>query len=223
MKKAYQYNGKTYTTITAIAKEVGKSRLYQKDFDKYGITVLDTPTTYTTTAQVATTTTSQTVLAHLSTDGIVADKVIDIPQTVPTYTTATTYTTVPTVEEDDVTKLEREVVDMTRYTFGKALSKLSMESLIQMAKNIGVTQLWENISNAPIRRMRVVMEVKEAYFPTNAPKGKPATPWKGIPFDKLVKVAEDKGITWIRDKHPNIDRMRLIMALKKNDIQATDI
>ena len=224
MKKMYQYNGKTYTTITEIAKEVGKSRLSSKDFDKYGITVVDN------TNQATPATTSQLISAHLSADGIVADSVAGIPHEVPTtYTTATTYVTVTTlttttpVKEDEVTRIEREVVDMTRHSFGTELSKLDMDSLIKMAKNVNVN-LWEKMTNISIRRMRLVMELKEAYFPTNTPRiTPPPTPWKGIPFDKLAQKAKDNGITWATDNHPNINRMRLIMALKKNGIQASDV
>lgn len=221
MKKTYLYNGKTYTTIMEIAKEIGKSRLYQKDFNKYGITVVDpTPST-----------TSQIIIAHLSTDGIVADSVIDIPTEVPTtYTTSTTYTTVATLTtssplaEDEVARIEKEVVDMDCDSFRLELSKLDMDSIIKMAKNAGIEKLWEHLTNKPIRRMRLIMELKEVYFPTNTHKvTKPPTPWKGISFDKLAKIAQDKGIIWAKDNHPNINRMRLIMALKKNGIQASDV
>ena len=201
MKKTYEYNGKTYTTIMEIAREVGKARLYQKDFDKYGITVVDnTPTTYTTTATLTTVTTYVTV-------------------------TATTLTTVAAISAEDkaIAELETNVVDMTRHSFGKALSPFSMDALLKIAKNAGVTNLWETIANVPIRRMRLIMEIKEVYFPTKTAPVKSVTPWQGIPFDKLAKVAQDKGIKWAVDNHPNINRMRLIMALKKNDIQAADI
>ena len=37
MKKTYELNGKTFNTLTAMAKELGISRLYPKNFEKYGI------------------------------------------------------------------------------------------------------------------------------------------------------------------------------------------
>lgn len=38
MKKTFEMNGKTYDSMTAIAKELGVKRIYPKDFAKYGIT-----------------------------------------------------------------------------------------------------------------------------------------------------------------------------------------
>ena len=38
MKKTFEMNGKTYDSMTAIAKELGVKRIYTKDFAKYGIT-----------------------------------------------------------------------------------------------------------------------------------------------------------------------------------------
>ena len=37
MKKTYELNGKTYETLTAIAKELGVKRVYGRDLDKLGI------------------------------------------------------------------------------------------------------------------------------------------------------------------------------------------
>ena len=37
MKKQFEMNGKKFPSMLAIAKELGKSRVYRNDFDKYGI------------------------------------------------------------------------------------------------------------------------------------------------------------------------------------------
>ena len=45
MKRTFTYNGKTYSTLTAIANEIGVKRVYTRDFAKYGIvetTAVDT-------------------------------------------------------------------------------------------------------------------------------------------------------------------------------------
>ena len=227
MKKTYNYNNTMYTTLTAIAKEVGKTRIYQKDFSKYGITVNepsvatpeDVTTTYTTVAAVTYT-------------------------TVVTLTTATTYTTVNTLDEtptapivdapknpkkvgtdEEIKEVENAVVDMTRFQLGKSISGFTIEALEKMATNAGVKNLWTTISNQPIRKMRLIMEIKEAYFPiaTTSKKAPVATPWKGIPTNLLTDKAKAEGITWKEDKNEGINRMRLIMALKANGIKADDV
>ena len=189
-------------------------------------------------------TTSQVIFAHLSNDGIVADKVIDIPHSVSvkssadTYTTTATYTTASQFRshkkvkppkkygtDEDIAEVERDVVDMTRSSLGKAITNFTLEALIKMASNVGVN-LWERITNEPIRKMRLIMEIKEAYFPSEISERRanaPVFPWRGIPIDKLLKKAEECNVTWKHDDNEGINRMRLIMALKKNNIQASDI
>ena len=230
MKKTYNYNNTVYTSLTAIAKEIGKTRIYQKDFSKYGITVNepsvatpeDVTTTYTTVAAVEAPTVEPVATTYTTVP--VTYTTVDSVTESPTET-VTTKPAKKTGTAEEIAEVEADVVDMTRFTFGKAITNFTIPALITMATNAGVTNLWEGISNQPIRKMRLIMELKEVYFPTgNAPKKTAApTPWKGIPMDALVKLAKDNNIQWKEDKNEGINRMRLIMALKANKLQPSDL
>ena len=212
MKKTYNYNNEVYTTLTAIAKVVGKSRIYQKDFAKYGITVNE-PAVSTPDDVSATYTTAMPFVANT----------VTYTTAMTTLTTSVTSASVKAETEDEfpeVTEVEFNVVNMTRFTLGKAISKFTIEALIVMAKNAGIVNFWERIENKPIRKMRLIMEIKEAYFPIgNKKSSNPPSPWKGIATDTLIKAATERGITWKVNANDGINRMRVIMALKANDVK----
>ncbi|MCM1216762.1 MAG: hypothetical protein NC548_19850, partial [Lachnospiraceae bacterium] len=67
--KKYTMNGKTYTKLTAIADELGLSRIRPSQFSKYGITeVTDDPAAVPAMAPVAATIDTQADIAPDATD-----------------------------------------------------------------------------------------------------------------------------------------------------------
>lgn len=185
---------------------------------------------------------SQIIFAHLAADGIAVDNVIDIPHVVPKDKIIQLPDANPedapkfsrrrkeqpiwkTGTAEDIAEVERDVVDMDREAFSRAISHFTVEALAAMVRNAGLPKVWERVRNQGIRKMRLIMALKMAYFPDDYPPKKvlPPHPWRGIPTNDLVQKANERGITWATDRNWGINRMRLIMALKKAGIQPSDI
>lgn len=131
----------------------------------------------------------------------------------------------PQTEEERITQIEKDVVDYADADeLGKAVKKISLQGLITMVTNIqGDT--WERISNEGIRKMRLIMELKKGYFPTQTTKSTTSSgpsPWKKISTADLKAMATAKGQTWKECSNEGILRMRLIMAVKAAGVTADE-
>lgn len=141
--------------------------------------------------------------------------------------TDTATDTAVTATADPVEELEKDVVDLTFEEFGKRLKKIDNDGILRMAQNVqGNT--WDEISDARIKRMRMIMEIKAAYYPDSvkksvSTKAKKASPWKAISTDVLVKAAADKNLTYKDCDDKQIKRMRVIMALKAAGVDAESL
>ena len=128
-------------------------------------------------------------------------------------------------EEELIAQIERDVVDYADATeLSQNLRKVSLNGLIKMAENVQV-DTWERIKNAGIRKMRVIMELKKAYFPTQSTRTNVSTgpsPWKKIPTADLQATATAKGCVWKDCSNEGILRMRLIMVLKAAGVTADE-
>lgn len=196
---------------------------------------------------------SAIIFAHATADGIAVDKVIDIDhktaEETPTDNTAdatetdnaTDNTANATdtqaadaskpalakklTEDELIAQIERDVVDYADATeLSQNLRKVSLNGLIKMAENIQV-DTWERMTNAGIRKMRVIMELKKAYFPTQPTRTNVSngpSPWKKIPTADLQATAMAKGCVWKDCANEGILRMRLIMVLKAAGVTADE-
>lgn len=128
-------------------------------------------------------------------------------------------------EDELIAQIERDVVDYADATeLSQNLRKVSLKGLIKMAENVQV-DTWERMANAGIRKMRVIMELKKAYFPTQPTRTTVSTgpsPWKKIPTADLQAVATAKGCVWKDCANEGILRMRLIMVLKAVGVTADE-
>ena len=242
MKKAYKMNGKTYTTIMAMAKELGKARLYVKDFAKYGIVEITENIAYSVD-------TTKAEIEEVYDDGVYVDdddddEVVNTPsftedddddddddelvdEPVISYPKATKSTKVNKTDAELVEDLERDVVDLEVNEFGDRCRKISTEGLVKMATNVSVNT-WDNIANIGIKRMRLIMSLKGAYYPDykkSLNSGNTAAPtlWKKVSTEDLVAAATEKNAVYKDCENVGIKRMRLIMALKKVGVTAEDL
>ena len=231
MKKTYELNGKTYKTLTAMAKELGKSRLYTKDFDKYGIKVIETAE-ITETALIEVETIKEDtrdVFDLVPMDFEESDEDDElVDESVITYPVKATKKAKKVKKPDSelVSDLESEVVDLDVDTFGERLKEISTDGLVKMANNAEVN-IWENLTNGGIRRMRLIMELKAVYFPNTVKKSvtanNPDKNWKKISTENLVSAVIEKGLIFKDCENIGIKRMRLIMALKAVGVTAESL
>lgn len=197
----FQVNGIEVETLKAVAEVLGRKRVDRKDLAKYGVIEVTTETK----AEV----TTDTAVISVETETAV----------------------IPTETKTEVTT-ETAIIDITdlSYTEFKAkLRKMTVKELVDAVKAIN-RDTWEKISNDPIRKMRLIMEMKAGYFPDKAYIAKrrenpaPASPWTLIPTDKLkAKVMELNGNLWEKISNEPILRMRLIMELKAMGVSADSL
>ena len=175
--------------------------------------------TTVTTDTAVTTTATVTVEDTETTDTAVTTTAIE--------TTDTAVTTVTVDATDLVAELEKDVVDLTFEEFGKRLKKIDNDGILRMTQNVqGNT--WDNMTDPRIKRMRMIMEIKAAYYPDDVKKSvggdkKAKSPWKPLTLENLIDAAKKHNLTYKDCDSESIKRMRIIMELKKAGITAESL
>ena len=195
----YVMNNKTFKTLTAIATELGIKRVYRKDFARFGITEIN-PDVDTTVTEVETVETVETVEEPKA--GVVDESTVE--------DNSDLKTTLDTISSKGVISFKEEV------------SKFSTEDLVSVAEVLG-TDTYDSISNKGIRRMRVIMALKDHYFPK--PPKAPSQPsaFKDFSVEQLQKIAKDNNIEYKPCDNSGILKMRIIMALKDAEVTAPEV
>lgn len=123
-------------------------------------------------------------------------------------------------EEVDAEEVKSLMPDFESLDELKSFIKdIDTPTLEYMAKGLGLT--WKPTDHKNIHRMRVAMSMHEHFFP--AKKKSKAESAKGGKYkdystDDLKKLLEDNNIEYKEYEDESITRMRMIMALKKNDL-----
>lgn len=321
MKRTFEMNGKQYTSMMDIARELGVKRIYTKDFDKYGIIETTGQTVVNTDAKVNTAETTvdepqeievveyeipEEELAALETikqmdgweedglatgnndgdvfyavnhevddnhkelffkttfkdmvDGTADDdngtwmtaqevlaevkkieeqKQVEVKKPVKSTKKVSKKTekkekdkdkepkvdhrfTRKTGKPEEIQEVQSKVSQMTIIEFNDYIKHFSLEALIQMAETAGV-KTWEDIDNEPIRKMRLLMEIKGHYFPNDKTPVKPNSCWKKNTLEELLELAQEHDLTFKASNDPKIQRMWVIMALKEAGLTPDDL
>lgn len=254
MKRTFEMNGKSYTSMMEIARELGVKRIYPRDFDKYGIvettgTVTDAPVVDGTqkSSEVKTEKVAEKQAAGSKEEPKTTTKT-DKPKKNNKKTAEKAETTkkAPKKEEQPKDKKEdkqpkvdrrftrkvgtpeqiKEVQDkagqMTIVEFSNFIKHFSLDALVQLAEDAGVNT-WESISNEPIRKMRLLMEIKGHYFPNDKTPVKPSSCWKKVSLEKLLELADEKKLEYKKSSDEKIQRMWVILALNNAKLTLQDL
>lgn len=198
----YVMNNKTFKTLTAIAAELGIKRVYRKDFARFGITEINSDVS-STTPEVETPKAVETVEESKVEEPKAEDK--------------------STTEDNSDLKSTMETISSKGLANFKAeIAKFSTEDLISTAEVLG-TDTYINISNKGIRRMRIIMALKDHYFPK--PPKAPSQPsaFKDLSVEQLQQIAKDNNIEYKPCDNTGILKMRIIMALKDAEVTAPEV
>ena len=189
--RKFKLNGKIYTTITAMAQELGKKRIYPKDFEKLGIEELTADSEDLFTTDVTEETQAEETQAEDNTNGLPANDLL-----------------------------------AERNKFNAKLKGFSLAELIKAAEEAHV-KTWGSINHEAIRKMHLIMELKEHFYPVPEgmalPTSSKKSEWSKVQLEDLFKIASSHGITIKESSNPGIQRMRLTMALKKAGITAEQV
>lgn len=223
-KRTFEMNNKQYSSMMDIARDLGIKRVYPKDFEKYGIKEV-----------VAGQETKVDVPAETKVEAPKAEKKQPAPEkSKKAESTKSTKEdkkveskddrrfTRKTGTEEQIKEVQGNVKSMTLVEFNGFIKHFTVEALEKMATEVGVN-LWENISNQPIRRMRLLMELKNYYYPNEKIEVKPASCWKKIELQKLIDLATEKKLQFKVVTDEKIQRMSVVMALNNAGLTPDDI
>ena len=241
MKRTFEMNGNQYTSMMDIARELGVKRVYPKDFDKYGIVettgqVADTKVEETQKAVDDTVQKAETKTEKQTTETKKSSKKQDTPK-VEKKSEETPKAeksekkeqpkvdrrfTRKTGTAEEIQEVQNKVTQMTIVEFNNYIKHFSLDALVQMAEAVGV-KTWEDIENEPIRKMRLLMEIKGYYFPNDKTPVKPNSCWRKVPLEKLLELADEKKLEYKTSSDSKIQRMWVILALNNAGLTPQDL
>lgn len=251
MKRTFEMNGNQYNSIMEMARELGVKRIYAKDFAKYGI-VETTGNTEGDAAQVTENPVVETVedsndeqlemttdQETTESDGATEDTSDDISEDTSDDTSEDGDATKkemdnseqPKVDRrftrkvgtpDEIREVQSKVNSMTIVEFSNFIKHFSLDALTKLSKDAGL-DIWDTMSSEPIRRMRLIMGLKEYYYPNEKTPVKSGSGWRKIELAKLVDLANSRKVEYKNSDDNRILRMHLVVALNKAGLTPDDI
>lgn len=236
-KKMFKMNDKVFGSMMDIARELGVKRVYPKDFEKYNITEISEDASSqdvvennneNADTEVVENNDNNVVESNGSDDSVESEDEASEPikpekkksEVVEKVEKAVVKKHVGTAE--DVSYAQDNVSKLTVVEFNNFIKHFSISSLVEMAENAGV-DTWEKVDNEPIRRMRLLMEIKTHYYPTDKTPVRPKSNWKKIGLDSLVELANQNSLEYRVSDDKRIQRMWVIFALNAAGLTPQDM
>ncbi len=232
--RTFTMNGKTYQSMMEIARELGVKRVYPRDFEKYGITeVSDDSTVAPADKEV------KPVQEDKKEDKKEATKKVEQPVEKKVEKKVETVKKAKedkAVDEDKVDKRftrrlgtpeqikesQDNVPNMTVVEFNDSIKHFTIDALVQMVEAVDA-KTWETITNEPIRRMRLLMELKNHYYPNDKTPVKPSSGWRKFELDELLQFAKDHKVEYKTSDNTKIQRMWVVQALNAANLTPDDV
>lgn len=231
MKRTFKMNDHTYTSMMDIARELGVKRVYPRDFGKYGIVELTEdyseatasepeqtkaePEAESTAEAVAETSAESEATVEepkaakkLKADKKSSKKSIKEPKERKTGS------------EEDIKELVDSLPNLSLEDFQATIKHFTNDALIALAVALkkDINQ-YPELTNAPIRKMRLIMELKKVLFPGQYYNTVKKSCWKKLSLDELKKLAKDNNLTYKVVDDNKVQRMFLIMELNKAGVK----
>ena len=197
MKRTFVMNGKTYNSMMDIARELGVKRVYPRDFAKLGIVE----------------TTGSDDVAEETVADVAEETVADVAEETPKKSGTGT--------PDEIKKAQDSVSSATLEEFNNTIRHFNLEALVTMAEEAGV-KTWDTITNAPIRKMRLLMELKGHYYPGQKLPVKVGSVWHKLTLEQLMELADENNLDYKKIEDKKIQRMWVTMALNKSGLKPED-
>lgn len=241
MKRTFKMNDHTYTSMMDIARQLGVKRVYPRDFDKYGIVELTEDDTEATTAEPEQTkaepeaeaTAEAVAETSAESEATVEEpkaeveepaeehKVEDVKAEAKKHKAANkTSKERKTGSEEDIKGLVESLPNLSLEDFQTTIKHFTNDALIALAAALkkDINQ-YPELTNAPIRKMRLIMELKKALFPGQYFNTVKKSCWKKLSLDELKKLAKDNNLTYKVVDDEKVQRMFLIMELNKAGVK----
>lgn len=241
---AFKIEGKegTFPTMLAVAAELGRARIYRKDFEKFGVEEVqeaviveaqDVNETVEEAGQVEVATPTDEIeqeeVEETPTEDAGLDKddaldkvnLTEDPKEPKAKKAKKEKTPKAEPTEEMLAKAEelQQLIGFTEiYDWAVAMKKTKTDDVLKMAEAVGAT--WNVSEVERVNRMRMVMAIRELVFPGQKRPKVNRSAWRGVEFEVLVKLAEENEIAIPDFADARIKRMRLIQELKKAGIQS---
>jgi hypothetical protein len=102
--------------------------------------------------------------------------------------------------------------------FAMVMKNMAGEEVISLAKELELE--WKEDKNKGINRMRASMALREHFFPGQRRPKAPKSPWKKFEYKELEKIANENELVWTKTEDEKINRMWVIHALKEANVEA---
>lgn len=244
MKRTFKMNDHTYTSMMDIARELGVKRVYPRDFDKYGIVELTEDDAEATAAEPEQTkaepeaeaTAEAVAETSAESEATVEEpkaeveepaeehKVEDVKAEAKKHKAANKPSKGrkerKTGSEEDIKGLVESLPNLSLEDFQTTIKHFTNDALIHLADALkkDINQ-YPELTNAPIRKMRLIMELKKALFPGQYYNTVKKSCWKKLSLDELKKLAKDNNLTYKVVDDEKVQRMFLIMELNKAGVK----
>ena len=193
MKRTFELNGRIFYTMMDMARELGVARIYPKDFAKYGIKEVDGVTVKKAEA------------LDIKPDDVSSTTVVD-----------------KVITKTNVIVNVKNIVIDTLQDYAAFLKGKTLDELISLCKADGVDTC-DSISFEPIRKMHLVMNLKEKKFPGERLDTKKPTDFRKVPFDILKSTADSMKLEYRNSGNDAITRMWVTKALVEAGVNPNDL
>ena len=244
--RTFTMNGNTYTSMMDIARELGVKRVYPRDFAKYGIvetTGQDTQVAATADVQDDTVQAQQDdTQADNAGDDQQADVQTDVADDQKQDDKADEADTNAEDKADDkkdepkvdkrftrklgtpeqIKEAQENAGKMDIISFNNYIKHFTVDALVALADAAGVKN-WDSITNEPIRKMRLLMEINAFYYPQDKTPVKPNSEWRKVELADLMALAKKHKLSFKKSDDEKIQRMWVIMAIKAANLTPQDL
>lgn len=244
--RTFRMNGKVYTSMMDIARDLGLKRVYPRDFAKLGIEEITDDST--DVQDNSTDVKVESVQVDAQEDKADEEKTAEKKETAKQpkkeqkkqpekKSEATAKAAKKEVENqpkvdkrftrklgtpEQIKEVQDNVSKMNINEFSNFIKHFAVEALVQMAEDAGVNT-WENMENEPIRKMRLLMELKAHYYPNDKTPVKPSSQWRKNTLEELLGLAKAKKLQYKTSDDPKIQRMWVIVALNDANLTPQDL
>lgn len=123
---------------------------------------------------------------------------------------------------EQIKEAQENAGKMDIVSFNNYIKHFTVDALVALADAAGVKN-WDSIANEPIRKMRLLMEIKAFYYPQDKTPVKPNSEWRKVALADLLALAKKNKLDYKKSDGEKIQRMWVIMALKAANLTPQDL
>lgn len=123
---------------------------------------------------------------------------------------------------EQIKEAQENAGKMDIISFNNYIKHFTVDALVALADAAGVKN-WDSITNEPIRKMRLLMEIKAFYYPQDKTPVKPNSEWRKVDLADLLALAKKHKLDYKKSDDEKIQRMWVIMAIKAANLTPQDL